>query len=107
MPKNDSDRDSDVDDAPEFGDILKDLDREESRIVVRLELRKFRKPVTVIEGLPKTGAELEEIGRKLKRSLATGGTAKDGLILLQGDHREKAHEELVKFGYSDSNIEVQ
>ncbi len=107
MPKSDSSRDSNLDDSADFGDILKELDREESRIVIRLEIRKFRKPVTVIEGLSKSKSELEEITRKLKQGLATGGTAKEGLILLQGDHREKAREDLVKFGYSASSIEVQ
>ena len=44
---------------------------------------------------------------RLKKSLATGGSAKDGQVILQGDKREDAKQVLVKLGYSASNIEVQ
>ncbi len=91
----------------EFEDVLRELDKSVLRIVVRLETRKFRKPVTMVLGLPKAKHELEEIARVLKKKLATGGTAKDGSILLQGDHRDDARDELVKLGYSASQIEVQ
>jgi len=90
-----------------MGDILKELDREESKIVIRLEMRRFRKPVTVVEGLSSSESELEETSRKLKKTLATGGTAKNGVILLQGDHRDRVRDELIKFGYPESSIEVQ
>jgi translation initiation factor 1 len=91
----------------EFKDILKDLDKSEVRIVVRLETRKFRKPVTMVLGLPKGKDDLEQIARQLKKKLATGGTAKDGAILLQGDHREDARDELAELGYPSTQIEVQ
>ena len=91
----------------EFEDVLKDLDKSEVRIVVRLETRKFRKPVTMVLGLPKEKQDLEQIARNLKKKLATGGTAKEGAILLQGDHRDDVRDELVKLGYSASQIEVQ
>ena len=91
----------------EFEDLLKDLDKTEVRIVVRLETRKFRKPVTMVLGLPKGKDDLEELARSLKKKLATGGTAKDRAILLQGDHREDTRDELVNIGYPSSQIEVQ
>jgi translation initiation factor 1 len=94
-------------DSAGLNDILKELDRSEVRIVVRVEERRFRKPVTIIHGLPDSKEELARISHNLKSKLATGGTAKDGEILLQGDHREKIREELEKMGYSSSNIEVQ
>ncbi|MHB8567844.1 MAG: SUI1 family translation initiation factor [Nitrososphaerales archaeon] len=40
----------------------------------------------------------------MKKSLSTGGTAKGGIVLLQGDQREKTKEELVKIGYPESSI---
>jgi translation initiation factor 1 len=91
----------------EFEEILRGLDKNEVRIIVRLETRKFRKPVTMILGLPNSKSDLEQIARSLKRRFATGGTAKEGTILLQGDHREDAREELEGLGYSSSQIEVQ
>ena len=64
-----------------------ELDKEETRIVVRLETRRFSKTTTMIEGLdPKTN-DIQTMVKELKSRLACGGTAKDGFILLQGDHR--------------------
>ena len=49
----------------------------------------------------------QKVSRALKKKLAAGGSAKDGLVMLQGDHREAAKENLVRLGYSAANIEVQ
>ena len=43
--------------------------------------------VTVVHGL--TAGELDAAGKELKRLCGTGGTAKNGVVELQGDHREK------------------
>ena len=86
--------------------ILAELDREEARIRVRMEMRRFGKPTTVIEGLKMNEKDLQELGTKMKKILATGGTVKDGVIILQGDHRDRAVEILVKQGFSESSIEV-
>jgi len=50
---------------------------------------------------------LEKIAQTLKTKLACGGTAKDGYVLLQGDHRESVKEELINMGFNKSSIEVQ
>jgi translation initiation factor 1 len=42
--------------------------------------------VTIVTGL--TIVELQAIGADLRRRCATGGTAKNGIVALQGDHRE-------------------
>lgn len=89
----------------DFEDYLQDLDKDQVRIIIRVETRRFRKPTTLISGLPKDS--LESVSHELKKKLATGGTAKDGMILLQGDHREAAKQMLLKLGYSGSNMEVQ
>jgi len=86
--------------------LLSELDRSETHVVVRTETRKWGKPVTVVQGLDKTGRSIGEIARRLKTRLATGGTVKDGLIMLQGDHRTRVKEELVKLGFPLANIEV-
>jgi translation initiation factor 1 len=46
------------------------------------------KTVTVVRGLPP--GELDAAASELKRRCGTGGTAKDGTVELQGDHREQA-----------------
>ncbi len=89
-----------------FKGFLRELDRSESHIVVRMETRRFGKPVTVIQGLPKAGASMKEVVRVLKNRLATGGTLKEGIVLLQGDQRERAKKELVKLGFPEMSIEV-
>jgi len=58
-------------------------------------------------GLPNERGELQRVAQELKKKLATGGTAKDGQVIIQGDKREEAKNILVKMGYSESNIEVQ
>ncbi len=57
------------------------------------------KGVTVITGLPLAGAELTRLAKELKRRCGSGGTVKDGVIEIQGEHRDLLVEELVKRGY--------
>jgi len=83
---------------------LEELDRSEARIVVRLEFRRFRKPVTLIQGLPAT--RLAEIARELKRRFGAGGTTKGGEVLLQGDHRGHIKHELVELGFPADHIDM-
>jgi translation initiation factor 1 len=84
-----------------------ELDKEETRIVIRLEIRRFSKTSTVIEGIDPKLSDMQHIVKELKSKLACGGTAKDGFIMLQGDHREDVKSYLVKFGFTESAIEVQ
>jgi translation initiation factor 1 len=64
----------------------------------RLEKRRG-KPVTVITHLQLSEGDLKGLGGKLKARLGTGGTAKDGEIELQGDHRRVLPELLGEFGF--------
>ena len=50
--------------------------------------------------------DLHELNSKMKRALATGGTVKDGIMILQGDHRENAARMLKENGFSESAIEI-
>ena len=58
------------------------------------------KGVTVIHGVPLAGEALEELGTRLKRSCGSGGTVKDGVIEIQGDHRDFLVQELAKLGWT-------
>ncbi|MEM0075313.1 MAG: hypothetical protein QXR69_01395 [Conexivisphaerales archaeon] len=86
-------------------DVLRELEKEETRIVIRVEEARFGKHVTIIQGLPKD--EMNKVVKELKHKLATGGTVKDGVIILQGDQRERAKEQLLKMGYVASRLEIQ
>jgi predicted translation initiation factor SUI1 len=57
------------------------------------------KGVTVVSELPLNDEQLKELATKLKTACGTGGTAKDGRIEIQGDHRDKVAAELEKLGY--------
>ena len=98
--------DNNEEEEPEFGELLRELDHSEIHIVIREETRRFSKPTTLIQGLPSDKVELEKVTRELKKKLATGGTSKDGQIILQGDKREEAKDVLEKMGYSGDQIEV-
>jgi len=92
---------------PEDICVCKEISKEQQKIVVRTEARKFRKAMTIIEGLDDKEVDLSRLAQKMKARCACGGTAKNGQILLQGDQREKVHLFLTQVGYPEENIEVQ
>lgn len=55
--------------------------------------------VTIVEGLPVGAPETMEFLQELKRVCGSGGTIKNGLILIQGDHRKRIESELQKRGF--------
>src|SRR5205085_8019647 len=57
------------------------------------------KGVTVVSDLPLGEDEPKELATKLKNACGSGGTAKDGRIEIQGDHRDRVASELEKLGY--------
>jgi len=93
--------------APDiFGteEALEEAFREEQKITARLEIRKFNKPMTILEGLDMKDSELAALAKKLKTHCACGGTVRDGKIFLQGDQRARSIEYLKKNGFSKSSF---
>src|SRR5919106_1050100 len=71
-------------------EILRELDAERAQIAVSTEIRRFNKPVTIVQGL-ENNKDVLSITRNLKSKIGTGGTFKDGKIMLQsGNQRAKA-----------------
>ncbi len=58
------------------------------------------KTVTTITGIPLDEAALRTLSGELKRRCGTGGTVKDGVIEIQGDHRDTLMSELAQRGFT-------
>jgi len=86
--------------------VCETISMEQQYIKVRLETRKWGKPTTVIEGFDPKTVNLSVLATKLKSTCACGGTAKNNIILLQGDHRDKVKKILVQHGFPERIIEV-
>ncbi|MAG23986.1 stress response translation initiation inhibitor YciH [Candidatus Pacearchaeota archaeon] len=95
-------------DTNEFGiptqaDVFEEIAKGEQNILVTIETRRYGKKITLVSGFDKT-VDLKAIGKSLKAVLACGGTIKDGVIELQGDHKKAVKPALVKLGFPEDTI---
>lgn len=78
------------------------LPPERQRLRIRIERAGRRgKTVTLVTGFVGSSEDLKELGRRLKAHLGTGGTSKDGVIVIQGDVKEKVVGWLRQSGFGD------
>ena len=71
------------------------------KLKVRIDKKqRAGKTVTLVEGFEGNEQDLTELGKKLKTKCGAGGSAKDGLIIIQGDYKEKIAQWLKDWGYS-------
>ncbi|GBE55155.1 translation initiation factor Sui1 [archaeon BMS3Bbin15] len=92
---------------PEDLCICEEIARESQKITISVNRRKFGKSMTVVEGINEKSIDINDLAKKLKGELACGGTVKDGRIELQGDHRNRVKDILIKSGYSENLMEVR
>ena len=78
-----------------------DLPADQQQLRIWLD-RKQRggKEATLIKGFVGSDDTLKDLAKMLKTKLGVGGAAKDGEIIIQGDHRDKVMDMLIKAGYS-------
>ena len=86
--------------------VCETIAREQQKIEVKTEKRKFGKRYTIIKGIKK-GVNINEIAKKLKTKFACGGTVKNGKIELQGNHTQKVKDFLIQIGFSSNTIEIK
>jgi len=60
------------------------------------------KAVTLVEGFSGRKEDLEDLGKKLKTHCGTGGSVKDGIVIVQGDQRDKILQWLLKNGFAST-----
>ena len=84
--------------------VCQEIAKESQKIKIKNDRRRYRKIVTIVSGLDdaKSAAML---CKELKRKLACGGTVRGSTIELQGQHRKKVKEFLLKQGYKEELID--
>jgi translation initiation factor 1 len=71
------------------------------RLTVSLDTRhRAGKAVTLVSGFTGRSADLETLGKQVKSLCGSGGSVKDGLVIIQGDHRDKVIGWLKGKGYT-------
>ena len=75
----------------------------QQKLRIRLDTRhRAGKAVTLVDGFIGKDTDRKDLGKKLKTYCGTGGSVKDGEIIVQGDNRDKVMQWLIKNGYSSS-----
>lgn len=79
------------------------LPPQQQKLKVKLETKhRGGKAVTLVEGFIGTEDDFQALGKSLKNFCGTGGSAKDGEIIVQGDQRDKVLQWLLKNGYKNT-----
>ena len=87
--------------------VCETIAKETQNIIITTELKRFRKVHTIIKGINEAEINMKDLAKKLKGKFACGGTAKDGMIDLQGDHKTKIKQILVQLGFSPETIKIR
>ncbi len=77
------------------------LPKNKQKLRVKLDSKqRAGKLVTLVEGFAGTEDDLKDLGKDIKTKCGTGGSVKDGLIIIQGDYKEKIIGWLRDWGYT-------
>jgi translation initiation factor 1 len=87
--------------------VWENIAKENQEIRLFTIKKKFGKVNTVVEGIDEKQIDIRDLGKKLKNTLACGGTAKEGKIELQGNHKHKVKQELIRLGYPEDTIKLK
>lgn len=87
--------------------VCETIAKESQKIIVKTIKKKFGKVNTVIEGIDEKEINLKDLAKKLKSKFACGGTAKEGKIELQGNHKQNVKEMLIEIGFASDTIDIK
>ena len=79
--------------------VCEDIAREQQKISIAVDKRRYGKMMTVVDGINPHDTDINALISNLKSICACGGTIKEGKIELQGDHRTRVKETLEKMGF--------
>jgi translation initiation factor 1 len=88
---------------PNETDVLEEIAKGEQHITVTTVSRRYGKVITLVQGFDKT-VDIKSVAKSLKEGLACGGTVKDTVVELQGNHRKQVRPLLVKLGFHEGSI---
>jgi translation initiation factor 1 len=88
---------------PKQACVCEEIAKSEQRIQVETVKRKFGKVITLVSGVGH-GVNIKELAKSLKQELACGGTVKNNVIELQGDHKRRVKPILVRLGFPEGSI---
>ena len=84
--------------------VCKEIAKTEQKIRITTDKRRYGKIITLVKGLS-NDVDIKGTAKNLKSGLACGGTVKNNVIELQGDHRKKVKPKLVGLGFSEDSID--
>ncbi len=87
--------------------VCETIAKESQKITVAIEKKKFGKKYTVVKGIDDRDINLKDVTKRLKSELACGGTVKEGVIELQGDHKARVKKFLAELGFPEDTIKVE
>ena len=82
--------------------VCEEIAKEEQRIYIGTEKKRFGKIATIISGFQ--GVDMKATAKGLKQTLACGGTVKGNTVELQGDHTKTVKAVLVKLGFPEESV---
>lgn len=70
------------------------------QVKVALARRKWGKEATIVSGIEDKSIDLQGLMKQLKKKLACGGTIKEGVIILMGNHKQGTIDTLKRMGFA-------
>jgi translation initiation factor 1 len=88
---------------PNEAGMFDEIAKTDQKITVSTVSRRYGKIITLVAGFDKT-FDIKATAKQLKEELACGGTVKDGVVELQGNHKKNVKKVLMKLGFPEDSI---